>query len=31
MICTSLNWTRREVVRDPMEVGLKWKSKKKFL
>ena len=31
MICTSLNWLRQEVGRDPMAVGLKWKNRKVFL
>ena len=31
MICNSLIWLRREVVRDPKEVRLKLKDRKMFL
>lgn len=31
MICSSLTWFRREVVRDPMEVKLKLKNRKVLL
>ena len=31
MICTSLNWARPEVVRDPKEAGLKLKNRRVFL